>query len=130
MVLPEMVTSSVELRLLSLKTNKMRFLSDILSEKAWVIKKLKKASAWCAAGFFVTILSLLLSTHLGFSVITLGTIGWGGWYIYKSLKRLKELKKEEELYRRPSKTTAKSSSKTECFETSKKVVLRSKTFKH
>lgn len=74
----------------------MRSLSEIRSEKEWVTTNLRKAGMWCAGGLVTTILSLLVASHLGFSIITLGAIGWGGWNVYKCLKRLKELKDEEE----------------------------------
>ena len=73
----------------------MRPLSEIISEKEWVTANLKKAGLWCAGGLVITILSLVLSSHTGFSIITLGAIGWGGWNVYKCLKRLDELKKKK-----------------------------------
>lgn len=73
----------------------MRTLSEIYSEKRRVAANLKKAGLWCAGGFVITILSLLVSSHFGFSIITLGAIGWGGWNVYKCLKRLDELENEE-----------------------------------
>ena len=75
----------------------MRTLSDINTEKRWVVANLKKAGLWCIIGLAITLFSLLLSSHVGFSVITLGAIGWGGWNVYKCLKRLDELKEEEKL---------------------------------
>lgn len=75
----------------------MRTLSEIYSEKRWVAANLKKAGLWCAIGLAITLVSLLLSSHVGFSVITLGAIGWGGWNVYKCMKRLDELKEEEKL---------------------------------
>jgi hypothetical protein len=73
----------------------MRSLSEIHSEKEWVTTNLRKAGMWCGGGLAITILSLLIASHLGFSIITLGAIGWGGWNVYKCLKRLEELKEEE-----------------------------------
>lgn len=90
-----------------------RPLSEILSEKEIVTANLKKASAWCIGGLIITILSLIVLSHTGFSIITLGAIGWGGWNVYKCLKKLDELKKEEELL----------------HKSKKKSSLRSKTFK-
>ena len=73
----------------------MRSLSEIHSEKEWVTANLRKAGLWCGGGLAITILSLLVASHLGFSIITLGAIGWGGWNVYKCLKRLNELNEEE-----------------------------------
>ena len=75
----------------------MRTLSEIYSEKRWVAANLKKAGLWCAIGLAITLFSLLLSSHVGFSVIILGAIGWGGWVVCKCVKRLDELKEEEKL---------------------------------
>ena len=61
----------------------MRSLSEIHSEKEWVTANLRKAGLWCGGGLAITILSLLVASHLGFSIITLGAIGWGGWNVYK-----------------------------------------------
>ena len=61
----------------------MRPLSEIISEKEWVTANLKKAGLWCAGGLVITILSLVISSHTGFSIITLGSIGWGGWNVYR-----------------------------------------------
>lgn len=112
----------------------MRPLSEIISEKEWVTANLKKAGLWCAGGLVITILSLVLSSHTGFSIITLGAIGWGGWNVYKCLKRLDELKKEEELHHVHTKDTITPASISESHKSSyhepkKKVTLRSKTFK-
>ena len=73
----------------------MRSLSEIHSEKEWVTANLRKAGLWCGGGLAITILSLVVASHLGFSIITLGAIGWGGWNVYKCLKRLDELNEEE-----------------------------------
>ena len=113
----------------------MRPLSDIRSEKEWVTANLKKAGLWCAGGVVITVLSFVISSHTGFSIITLGVIGWGGWNVYKCLKRLNELNKEEKrvldvdyldghtsYHKSSSKTTIHSSTKT----TTPK--LRSKTW--
>lgn len=112
----------------------MRLLSDIISEKEWVAANLKKAGLWCTGGLFITILSLIVSSHTGFSIITLGAIGWGGWNVYKCLKRLDELKKEEKLHHAHAKDTITPASvsglhKCSCHEPAKKIALRSKTFK-
>ena len=112
----------------------MRPLSDIISEKECVTTKLKKAGLWCAGGLAITILSLIISFHTGFSIITLGAIGWGGWNVYKCLKRLDELKKEEGLHLVYTKDTITPASipgahKPSYHESEKKVTLRSKTFK-
>lgn len=112
----------------------MRSLSDILSEKEWVRANLKKAVLWCAGGVVITILSLITSSHTGFSIITLGAIGWGGWNVYKCLKRLDELKNEEELHHVHTKDTITPASiskshKPSYHDIEKKITLRSKTFK-
>ena len=112
----------------------MRPLSDILTERERVTANFKKARLWCVGGLVITILSFFVSSHTGFSIITLTAIGWGGWNVYKCLKRLNELKKEEELYHVHTKelVTPKSvadSSKKTYIKLDKKVTLRSKTFK-
>ncbi len=112
----------------------MRPLSDILSEKEWVTANLKKAGLWCAGGLVITVLSLVILSHTGFSIITLGAIGWGGWNVYKYLMRLDKLKKEKELHHVHAKDSIPSesdSSSHKCSgsKTDKKVILRSKTFK-
>lgn len=112
----------------------MRHISDIISEKEWVTANLKKAGLWCAGGLIITILSLIIASHIGFSIITLGAICWGGWNVCKCLKRLDELKKEEELYHAHMKEaispkSVSGSYKTTYHKSEKKVTLRSKTFK-
>lgn len=105
----------------------MRSLSEIHSEKEWVTANLKKAWLWCGGGLAITILSLLVASHLGFSIITLGAIGWGGWNVYKCLKRLNELNEEEKWVTEHSDIH---SSKTISTSTTKSAAtrLRSKTW--
>ena len=112
----------------------MRPLSDILTERERVTANFKKAGLWCVGGLVITILSFFVSSHTGFSIITLSAFGWGGWNVCRCLKRLNELTKEEELYHVHTKEliTPKSkaaSFKTTCLKPDKKVTLRSKTFK-
>ena len=83
----------------------------------------------------------MLAPFLGFSIITVGAIGWGGWNIYKCNKKLDELKKEEYALKKYSeKSSSFSIDKKSKIETThidyekhsdpyKKASLRSKTFK-
>lgn len=73
----------------------MRTKKEIDEEKEFILKNLRKSSLWFVGGVVITLLSLIIASHIGFSIITLGAIFGGGWYMYKYLKRLDELKKEE-----------------------------------
>lgn len=115
----------------------MRSLSEIHSEKNRVIANLRKAWVWCAGGLVITVLSQLVSSHLGFSIITLGAIGWGGWNVFKCFKRLDELKEEEKKvkdYEHPSESHASSSPFSRTTSSSSSIhpstKLRSKTWKY
>jgi hypothetical protein len=115
----------------------MRSLSEIHSEKDWVTANLKKAGLWCGGGLAITILSLLVASHVGFSIITLSAIGWGGWNVFKFLKRLDELKEEEKKvkdYEHPSESHVSVSSPfsktlSSSSSTHLSTKLRSKTWK-
>ena len=108
----------------------MRSLSEIHSEKEWVTANLRKAGLWCGGGLAITILSLVVASHLGFSIITLGAIGWGGWNVYKCLKRLNELKEEEKRVTEHKHSDILSSKTITSFTTKSTATrLRSKTWK-